>query len=64
MPSSWELRMHTSSSMPALAWVLRARPPVAELTFGSLVKTSDIGIFEGTWVGNDDLEHLARRNPR
>ena len=42
-----------------MAWVLRARPPVAELTFGHLVDSSEIGIFEGTWVGDDDPDHLG-----
>ena len=34
-----------------MAWILRARAPVAELTFGRRVRASDSGIFEGTWVG-------------
>jgi hypothetical protein len=42
-----------------MAWVLRARPPVAELTFGSLVTKSDVGIFEGSWVGDGDLEQFG-----
>ncbi len=37
-----------------MAWILRARPPVAELTFGSRVRATDAGVFEGTWVGEAD----------
>ncbi len=37
-----------------MAWVLRARAPVAELTFGRLVRATDAGVFEGTWVGDPD----------
>lgn len=42
-----------------MAWILRARPPVAELKFGRLVRATELGVFEGTWVGDsDDLAPL------
>ncbi len=65
MPSAkWEVRLHRAESLPALAWVLRARPPLAELTFGRLVRASDVGIFEGTWVGEPgDLGPLRSTTP-
>jgi len=37
-----------------MAWMLRARPPIAELTFGRLARATDAGLFEGTWVGGPD----------
>src|SRR5688572_10191401 len=50
----WRLVLRPSRSLPSMAWVLRARPPVAEITFGRLVRPSDAGIFEGTWAGDPD----------
>ncbi|MEX2546910.1 MAG: hypothetical protein WD830_03880 [Chloroflexota bacterium] len=52
MTGGWRLVLRPSTSLPPMAWVLRARPPVAELTFGQSVRPSDAGVFEGTWVGD------------
>ena len=53
----WRVVLRPSASLPPLAWILRARPPVAEITFGRAVRATDAGVFEGTWVG--DSEELA-----
>lgn len=37
-----------------MAWILRARAPVAEISFGRAVRATDAGVFEGTWVGGAD----------
>jgi hypothetical protein len=50
MPA-WQLDFRPSPTLPALAWLLRARPPRAELSFGSLVRCTPAGIVEGTWLG-------------
>ncbi|MGI8929593.1 MAG: hypothetical protein ACR2H0_09060, partial [Candidatus Limnocylindrales bacterium] len=56
----WQIVHRPSSSLPPMAWVLRARAPMAELTFGRRVRASDAGIFEGIWVGDPgDLEPLG-----
>jgi hypothetical protein len=48
-----------------MAWVLRARGGEAQLTFGRGVSVSDVGIFEGTWVGDcgDPLAPLRSTMP-
>lgn len=55
--------MRMTGSMPSMAWLLRARPPVAELTDGRLVKQSERGIFEGTWVGDGQPLGQLRSTP-
>ena len=35
-----------------MAWVLHARPPVAEVICGRLVRRFDGGVFEGSWAGD------------
>jgi len=46
-----------------MAWVLRARPPSVELTFGSFVRSSGSGIFEGTWTGDAEAGPLRSTTP-
>jgi hypothetical protein len=36
-----------------MAWVLRTRAPVAEVSLGRMVREMDSGVFEGTWVGDE-----------
>lgn len=50
----WQVVHRCRASLPPMAWILRARPPVAELTFGPMVCATDVGVFEGTWVGEAD----------
>src|SRR5687767_2780180 len=64
MASGWHLRHRRLTGLPAMAWVARVRPPTVELYFGSSVAPSDVGIFEGTWVGEpEDLGPLRSTTP-
>lgn len=60
----WRLTHHREPSLPAMAWVARITPPDVALHFGSGVRPSDAGLFEGTWVGEpDDLAPLRSTTP-
>ncbi len=39
------------TELPPMAWVMIARPPVAQIHYGELVRDVGEGVFEGTWVG-------------
>ncbi len=49
--SAWNVSLTESSSLPSMAWVLRARERVASIACGDQVRQLAGGVYEGTWVG-------------
>ena len=48
---AWTLKVTRSTDLPPMAWVLRARAPIAQMACGDLVRRIGEGVFEGTWTG-------------
>jgi hypothetical protein len=52
---NWKLDCRPSAELPPLSWVARVRDARVLLAFGSAVRTSSDGFFDGTWVGEPGL---------